>query len=77
MTNEEIKKEWKSLMGPLVAGHATCRMVAAFDSLTSQIFGARAISFEEFLSAQTVIRVAKDAAHSRKKAGLEGAFLAA
>lgn len=76
MTNEQIKTKWSELMGPIASGHATLAMVRAFDSLTSQVYGARAITFEEFLSAQTVISVARDAAKAAKSAGLEGHFLA-
>lgn len=77
MNDERIKSEWKKLMGPLVAGHATRKMVRAFDSLTSQVFAARVIDFDDFLSAQTVIRVAREAATTQARAGVEGHFLAA
>lgn len=77
MNNQKIKKEWTKLMGPLAAGHATRQMVSAFDRLTSQIYRARVISFDEFLAAQTVIQVANGAAKTQAEAGLEGAFLAA
>lgn len=70
-----IKQEWVSLMRPLVDGHATSQMVSAFDQLTSRIYSAKIIDFEEFLGAQTVIVTARKVAQGFQEIGQEGCFL--
>lgn len=73
MTSEKV--EWIKLMRPLVDGHATQTMVSAFDRLTSRIYAAGIISFDEFLGTQTVIVTARRVADSFSRTGLSGYFL--
>lgn len=73
MTN--CKTEWIKLMRPLVDGHATTQMVSAFDQLTSRVYAAKIIDFDDFLSAQTVIFTARKIAENFKLIGKSGYFL--
>ena len=71
----DYKAEWIKLMRPLVDGHATLKMVSKFDQLTSRMFAASEIDFDDLIAAQLVIRTAREAAQSFKLAGIEGRFL--
>ena len=69
------KSEWIKLMRPLVDGHATQKMVSAFDQLTSLMFSAGEIDFDEFIATQSVISTARDIARQFNSIGQEGRFL--
>lgn len=71
MTDNQIRAEWRKLMRPLEHGHATPKMVTAFDELTSQLYGRRLIDWLDFIEAQQVIADARRAAE--KAANIEAA----
>lgn len=71
------KSEWIKLMRPLVDGHATEKMVSAFDQLTSLMFSVGDIDFDEFISTQLVISEARKIAAHFSSIGKSGHFLPA